>query len=235
MMAAPDDSSVCWWYSGWTFVTIDGYPEFPMSQVAAIMTYRAATLPGESFRIHWSEIGCFRDPATSELPEQWTNPVTGAQLAMPRSFKEGPGSYTITRAADGVALQLDQPTARVLDLSVDFRAGSERCWFRQRERKVRGFPLPDGTPPVIGASAGFESVTELSFFASTRDLERSDNAFVPAQGIYYFRLSGIPPWMGFGDLRGYTTTSGTITKALPGQKVDRISWERLAELFPAEI
>ena len=46
MFATGEDGEVCWWYSGWTFVSIDGYPDIPLSQVVAVMTYRTRTLAG---------------------------------------------------------------------------------------------------------------------------------------------------------------------------------------------
>ena len=99
IIAAPDDTAVCWWYSGWTALEIEGYPDLPMSQIVAIMTYRAETLSPERFRIHWSEVGVFRDPVTGELPLRWTNPLSGAQIDMPQRFREGPGAYTISFTA----------------------------------------------------------------------------------------------------------------------------------------
>jgi hypothetical protein len=233
MFAATEDGEVCWWYSGWTFVSVDGYPDIPLSQVAAIMTYRTETLSGGRFRVHWREIGCFRDPATGELPLAWTNPITGIVLEPPRTFHEGPGSYTVSPADGTVALELDQPLARLISLQVDFHADAERCWFLQTERKVRGYPMPDGTLPQPVTPSGFEGRTELGFFASRSDIEAG--GFVRAHGVYSFRTSGIPTWMGFGALQGTTTTRGTITKALPGEPLDRTSRGRLERLFPGQM
>ena len=230
MFATGEDGEVCWWYSGWTFVSIDGYPDIPLSQVVAVMTYRTRTFPDGRFEVDWSEIGVFRDPATGELPEKWINPITGQVIELPRSFSEGPGSYVVAPAADTVQLELTQPNARLLELRVDFHPGPERCWFRQLERKVRGFPRPDGSLPPPGSSSGFESVTELAFHADRRAIQ--SGGAVPTQGTYSFRLAGIPPWMGFGPLTGVTTTRGCITKARPGEILDREAWARLQTIFP---
>ncbi len=236
MLGSPDDGTVCWWYSGWTFVSVAGHLEIPVAAVVAVMTYDTETLAAGGCRIRWSEIGAFREPATSEPPGPWTNPVTGLTVEPPRSFQEGPGAYTVTAGAAGaVALALDQPNARVRGLDAHLRQDGDRLYVVQQERKLRGFPQPDGQLPPPGSSSGFEAVTELSFFASARAVEAAGNGFVPCQGSYRFTLSGIPPWMGFGDVPGLTVTRGVITKAPPGSRVDPTGRDLLARLFPGEI
>lgn len=234
VIAAPDDTEVCWWYSGWTALQVEGYPDLPVSQIAAIMTYRAETLSPDRFRIHWSEVGVFRDPVTGELPVSWTNPLSGAQIELPRTFREGPGTYTLTCTTDGVAVELEQPNAQVLDTQVEFHFGAERCWFSQTERKIRGVPLADGSMSPL-ASSGLSGVTQLAFFASAADALGTSSEFVPASGTYSFRLAAIPPSFGFGQQSGACRTWGTISKALPGQKLDRTSWERIAQFFPRDV
>jgi hypothetical protein len=234
MVATPDDSSVDWWYAGWTFVEIDGHPEIPLMSVTAIMSYRTETLDARRFRIHWSEIGIFRDPATGEAPREWVNPVTGKRIAPPRQFEEGPGAYIVSAAGASVALELLQPHAHVHALGARMREESGRIYVNQVERKWRGFPLADGSLPAPGSAAGFEAVTQLSFFASAADSRGTGNAFVPCQGTYLFTLSGVPGWMGFGERAGRTITRGVITKAPPGVPLDPVSYRRLGATFPGK-
>ena len=234
MIATPDDSVVNWWYSGWTFIQIEGQPEFPLMQIMAIMTYRAETLTNKSFRIHWSEIGVFKDPATGELPTEWLNPLTGARVQPPRTFQEGPGSSTVTSTANGLQLEIVQPHATLRDAEVRFELAHGRLGFTQRERKIRGFPAADGTLPPPGSPGGFESTTELSFFASVDELSRPAGRLA-VQGVYSFTLLGLPPWLGFGEITGRTVTRGRITRGAPAQKLDASAWQRLAELFPDQI
>lgn len=237
MLAAPDDSAVCWWYSGWTFVEIAGHGEIPLSSVVAIMRYDTETRSNAGCKIRWSEIGAFRNPATSQPPERWTNPVTGLSVQIPRSFEEGPGSYTIALAPGPgtVALTLEQPFAEVRELSAHIRRDGDRVFIVQTERKVRGFPLADGSLPPPGSASGFEAETILSFFAAAGDALADRGEFVPCQGIYRFTLSGIPPWMGFGALQGRTVTRGVISKSLPGAAIDPTGRELLAQIFPTKI
>ena len=191
MIATHDDSVVNWWYSGWTFVQIEGRPRVPLMQIMAIMTYRTETLSEDSFRIHWSEIGVFKDPATGEIPDVWINPLTGARVQPPRTFQEGPGQTTITSTPNGLHFNIVQPHATLRDASVRFEAAHGRLSFTQREMKLRGFPTPDGSLPPPGSPAGFEGITELSFFASLDDLARPPDETLPVQGIYSFVLMGL--------------------------------------------
>jgi hypothetical protein len=237
MVAAPDDSTVCWWYSGWTFVEIAGHEDVPICSVVAIMRYETATLGDAAFQIRWSEIGAFRDPATSERARARVNPITGQSVQIPPSFEEGPGVYTVSAGANArtVGLALQQPFADVRELNVQIRRDAARCFVVQAERKVRGYPLADGSLPPPGSAAGFEAETRLSFFAATGDLRSDDLRFVPCQGTYLFTLTGVPAWMGFGTLQGRTITRGVITKARPGEVIDPTGHALLAQNFTRKI
>ena len=235
MIATADDSVVNWWYSGWTFVQIPGEPEIPIMQVTAIMTYRTETLADNVFRVHWSEIGAFRDPATGEVPGEWHNPLSGALVLPPKSFVEGPGTLTVTATPIGVQLEIVQPHATVQETSVNFDVVHGRLKVTQQERKLRGFPAADGRLPPPGSASGSEGITELCFFAEVARLAHPEVESVPVQGTYSFLLKGLVPWMGFGNLAGQTVTRGLISRAPPGHQLDAAAWQRLATLFPEEI
>lgn len=235
MIATVDDAVVNWWYSGWTFVQIAGQPEIPLMQVIAIMTYRTQTLSADAFRVHWSEIGAFQDPATGEAPDEWCNPLTGAVVRPPKSFVEGPGTLTVTATPSGVQLEIVQPHATVREASVGFDTAHGRLKVTQRERKLRGFPAIDGRLPPPGSASGFEGMTELCFFSDVARLAQPDTQLLPVQATYSFVLMGLVPWMGFGNLTGKTVTRGLISRAQPAHQLDAAAWERLAALFPDEI
>lgn len=232
LVATADDGVVNWWYSGWTFVELADELPIPVMQVAAIMTYRTQTLAADRFRMHWSEVGLFRDPRTGEPPTEWHNPVTGAIVQPPRGFLEGPGSWTLARAGAGLSLDIQQPHATVRSATIGITRHGSRLRIRQEERKLRGFPAPDGKLPAAGSGASFEGLTELVWYA---DAAAVDAPAPAVQGIYSFTLGGLPPWMGFGDRAGRAITRGRITRAAPQERVDRLSWERLAALYPAEV
>ena len=177
----------------------------------------------------------FKDPVTGEIPDVWINPLTGARVQPPRTFQEGPGQTTITSTPNGLRFDIVQPHATLRDASVRFKEAHGRLSFTQRELKLRGFPTPDGCLPPPGSPAGFEGITELSFFASLEELAKPPDESLPVQGIYSFVLMGLPPWMGFGVVTGRTVTRGRITRGAPNERLDTLAWQRLATLFPNEI
>jgi hypothetical protein len=235
VFATADDGVVCWWYSGNSYVVLPGQPDIPISQIAAIMTYRTETLSPDAFRVHWSEIGVFTNPVTGEEPESWTNSVTGILVQPPKTFQEGPGAYVVYRHEEGVRLELDQPSARIEELRVDFHESADRFAFVQVERKQRGFPRPDGKLPPLDPTPGTSAVTELAFYARTRDLAKPPAEPLRIQGAYRFTLSAIPRWMGFGELQGRTRTIGAITRARPGERLNSSAWRMMEQHFPREI
>jgi hypothetical protein len=222
MIATEGDEEVCWWYSGLSSLSVPDYPEIPVLRASAIMTYRTETVTEDQFKIHWSEVGCFFDHISGEPLQKWMNPITGQLTNPPTSFEEGPGTYTVTLGSDGPHIELQQPHAQVDSVSVRFQDG-ERARFTQTERKVRGFPLADGTLPTT--EAGFKAQTDLHFLAG-------DSPEV-CYGVYSFELDGLPPWIGLPSTAGRMLTRGTITKTRPGQSVNPLAGARLKELFPS--
>ena len=106
------------------------------------MIYRTETLSPESYRIHWREVGYFRDPVSGEVAADWLNPITGELLPAPKSFEEGPSFYTISLDGDGLRVELEQAHAKVRGIDVTFgTAAPGRVSLTQRERKVRGVSL----------------------------------------------------------------------------------------------
>jgi hypothetical protein len=234
IMASAEDGDVCWWYLGTTFAQVDGYPDIAALQAETIMIYRTETLSRESYRIHWREVGYFRDPVSGEVAEEWLNPITGEVLNAPRSFEEGPSFYTVTAAAGGLRIELEQAHATVRGIDVSFgQAGPGRVSLTQRERKVRGFPLPDGTMPQAGSAALSETTTVLSLFADRAQLNAPADAEVSCSGLYSFELSNLPPWMGFGAMPGRTMVKGIMRKTHPQEHLNASAWTRLSAAFPS--
>jgi hypothetical protein len=231
IMASELDEEVCWWYSGTTHVRIPGRPDIPVIRSHAIMSYRTQTISATECRIHWREVGCFADVSTGEASDTWVNPLTAAQVPAPRSFREGPGMYTVRAQGAKLLLEMQQPHAVIEGGDVEITVTGDCVCQIQRERKRRGFPLPDGTMPP--AAAGFEARTELTYFTTLREIADSPGKLVRARGVYSFELSGTPPWMGFAaDSGGRTVITGTITKARPAEVVHPWAARRLNELFP---
>ena len=220
---------VWWWYIGQTFAEIEGFPLIPVIQAETIMAYRVETVSPDQFRIDWREIGYFRDAASGEPAQAWTNPITGVRVASPRAFAEGPGSYTLTRAATGVDLAIVQPHARIEGADVSCRMlPNTQIALTQSERKRRGFPQRDGTMPPAGNWA--EAHTVLSFYADANDLTQPS---APARGVYSFTLNALAPWMGFDGFAGKTIVRGIIVKATRDEPVNTVARQRLQAAFPS--
>ncbi len=226
ILATTGSEEVWWWYFGTLMVDVDGLPSVPLLEAETIMAYRTQTLSPDSFRIHWREIGYFRDPRTGEIAAPFVNPITGHQLTPPRSFLEGPGHYTITRTEAGVRLDIVQPHANIQSADVTLRElPGGRVLLQQTERKTRGLPLPDGTMP----KEGMQAHTVLSFFANAADLDKPS---AQAEGSYSFTLDGLAPWLGLGARTGGSTVHGILTKSTPAEHQNATAQTRLLDLFP---
>jgi hypothetical protein len=233
MMASDSDQDISWWYFGTTFIHIDGYPEIVSLQSETIMIYRPETVSDTSYRIRWREVGYFRDPISGDVASTWLNPITGKLVDAPRSFEEGPSCYTISADGNGLTVGLDQAHAKVrsIDLKI-FDDIPGRIRLTQQERKVRGFPLPDGSMPSADSGAVSETNTVLSLFADRKAIETGGEA-ASCTGIYTFELSSLPPWMGFGDLKGTAVVKGVMQKAALQDPLNPVAKERLTTAFPA--
>jgi len=232
IMASATDADICWWYLGTTFILIDGYPEIAALQAETIMIYRPETLSANQYRIHWREIGYFRDPISGEVATNWLNPITGETVAAPNSFEEGPSAYTVTATEDGLAVDLEQAHATVRGIDVTLREISPgRFNLIQNERKVRGFPLPDGSMPSADSKAVSETNTELSIFADRAAIEAPEPDLT-CTGVYTFALSSLPPWAGFGERKGRAVVKGVMRKASMHDPVNEIALIRLRAAFP---
>ena len=226
ILATTGSDEMWWWYFGTLTVEADGLPAVPLLEAETIMAYRTQELSPDSFRIHWREIGYFRDPRTGEIAAPFVNPITGQLLTPPRAFLEGPGHYTITRTADGVRLDIVQPHANIQGADVTLRELPDgRVLLQQTERKIRGLPLPDGTMPKEGVQAR----TVLSFFANAADLDKPS---ARAEGSYSFTLDGLAPWLGLGAYTGRSVVNGILTKSTPAENQNATAQTRLLDLFP---
>jgi hypothetical protein len=231
MFAEPHDGVTAWWYLGSSFAEMDGYPVIPVLHVETVMLYKTTTLDADSFRMDWWEIGYMRDPVTGEVAETWTNPITGARIPFPQKFEEGPSYFTFARGAggEGLKVELVQKHARVESVEVQFSERDGRILLDQHERKVRGFPLPDGTMPSLDSDQVSRARTRLSIFSAKADLERPG---APSSGSYEFELKA-PAWMGMGERPGRTIVRGVMVKAPdPQAQLNPTGWARLRELFP---
>ncbi len=229
MFSMPKDGLAAYWYLGAMSVAVEPYPVIPVLQVETLMIYKTTTLSPVQFRMDWWEIGVMRDPVTGEIPQVWTNPITGAKISPPKSFEEGPASFTVTQVGNGLKVDLVQAHAQILGVEVQIEHVQDRVFMRQTERKIRGFPRPDGSLPNPGEPGSVQAQTQLAVWADATALEADDYPF--SSGAYEFKL-GVPDWMGFGDRPGVCLTRGVMTKAAMNETLNPTAWVRLQQIFP---
>jgi hypothetical protein len=229
MFGTPGDGMAAYWYLGMMSVVVEDGPPIPVIQAETVMVYKATTLSDDAYTLQWWEIGVMRDPVTGEIARDWTNPITGAVLPTSRKFEEGPATFTITAAGEGLKIDLIQAHAKVIGVDVTIRTENGRVFLEQIERKFRGLPRPDGSFPEPGEPGSVEARTRLSIWASLADLESSPYPF--SSGSYGLGLD-LQPWMGFGDRKGHCVIEGVMRKAGMREKLNPIAWERLKAEFP---
>ncbi len=226
-----DDGLSCWWYFGGVFIDIPGQPSIPVIQAETVMVYRLQTIGADAFHMHWWEIGYFRDIATGEIAKTWTNPVSGAQVAAPGKFEEGPARFTFTRHGDGLHVDLIQPGANVQSVDVKLTTLGERVHLLQTEKKVRGFPQADGTLPDPASAQSSAATSILSVFADRAALG-SEARSVESSGAYSFELQAPAGWMAFGDVTGKSIVRGVMQKAPLNHQLNPTAWARLKQTYP---
>ena len=229
MFALPGDGLAAYWYFGTMSVQVEDFPVIPVITAETVMVYKTTTLNADAFTMDWWEIGVMRDPVTGEIAASWTNPITGEVIAAPRKFEEGPATFTVTAAGDGLKMELVQAHAKVIGVEVEISEREDRVFLKQTEHKYRGFPRQDGSFPEPGEPGSVKARTQLSTWASRKELETSAYPF--SSGSYEFELD-LPPWMGFGDMKGTCITRGVMRKAEMNAIINPIAWRRLEQEFP---
>ena len=188
IFASAQEEDVCCWYLGTMFLRPDGGPEIPALHAETLMVYRVDG-SGATARMRWTEIGCFRDPVTGAAATSWVNPLNGQTMSTPRSFKDGPGSYTVTAAKDALGVTLQQTGATVESVVVSLGAEGSRYRLQQTERKVRGV-RPGATPAEVAALP--KAVTVLTLWADRAEVDDPKQraamrrwAKIPDDGIHF--------------------------------------------------
>ena len=133
-----------WWYLGTTFAVLEDGVSIPVSHPETVMIYVVESVSNYEFKIHWREVGYFRDPISGKVAVSWFNPETEETVTAPNSFEEGPATYTASLGDAGVKVSLDQNRAIVRSIDVEMEESDTRYSIVQTERKARSFPDADG-------------------------------------------------------------------------------------------
>lgn len=227
-----DGSQSAWWYLGTTIAKVEGHPDIVVNHVETVMVYGSNSLIGGGYRVPWWEIGLFRDAMSGELPQVWTNPITGAAIKAARQFEEGPSGFSVRPSTDGGLEMFDavQAFASLESANIGLREIGDKICITQTETKLRSFPGPDGRIPDIEEGNAVRSKTVLQWLADKADLA-SGAPSVPASGMYSFEIAA-PAWLGFGDIPVTFGVHGIMHKAPMHKPLNPRGWEDLKLLYP---
>ena len=191
MFASLDDERVVWWYCGGVTAPREGVGLVPHVQAETIMVYRTRDIGLNSFTIEWTEVGYFRDIATGELLDGWFNPFTQRTEPYPKTFVDGPATFTVRRVGEGesagVDIHLVQSGAHIDGVSLEHSVNATSVGLVQTESKRRTFHRPDGTLPPLDSPEATQIETVLSIWSPLASITGVGHAAVrnaPAAGFY---------------------------------------------------
>jgi hypothetical protein len=232
MFASLDDERVVWWYCGGVTAPRDGVGLVPHVQAETIMVYRTRDAGPDSFTIDWTEVGYFRDVATGQPLEGWFNPFAQLTEPYPKTFVDGPATFTVRRNVErresGLDIHLVQRGARIDDVALVHSVNAASLGLVQTETKTRTFHRPDGTLPPLDSPEATQIETVLSIWSPLAAVHDGAVRNAPSAGFY---SSGSRK----GSSGGWASTvvAGVMRKARPDERVNPQAWARLEEKFPA--
>ena len=219
MFASSDArETVVWWYCGVVIAAREGVGEVPITQAETIMAYRTRDLGPDRFAIDWTEVGCFRNITTGGPVEASFKPFRGATEPYPLSFVDGPATFTISRRASDVKMDLVQHNADIdgAPLAVSHNPGSVD--LVQTETQTRTFHRPDGSLPALDAADATAIETVLSIWSPADAVDDAAKRNVPSHGLYKSgsRGAGRGSWAS-------TTVRGTMQKARDDERLNAVA------------
>jgi hypothetical protein len=233
-MVMPAVNEACaWWFFGTLSAHVDGLREFPIALVESVRLCRSDVVGGDELKLSWVEIGCLRDLYSGAVASSWFNPFGNQSLPLPRSFIQGPGTYSISRASGGVAVMLDESMARVSRLSLTAQLSKGRMVLTLSETKIRSFPTLDGgrQAPDIALPDVTQDRTVCSFIGDADVVTRAPGQGA-ATGFYSTVYDDLPSWLGFGERLGGAIAKGVMRRAALGERVNPVTWKTLQKLHP---
>lgn len=228
MFASLTDEPVVWWYCGGVTTQRDGVGVVPHVQAETIMVYRTRSLDANRFTIDWTEVGYFRDITTGEQLDGWFNPFSQLTEPYPKSFVDGPATFTVSRAGDAVDVALVQHNARIDGVALAASWNPASLGLVQTETKTRTFHRPDGSLPPLDSPDATQIETVLSIWSSLAAVNDPTVHNAPGHGFYRSGSRGA----GAGGTWASTVVAGTMCKARDDEKINPQAWARLQQRFP---
>ena len=228
MFASLDDELVVWWYCGGVVSQRQGVGTVPHVQAETLMVYRTRDAGADRFTIDWTEVGYFRDITTGQPLQGWFNPFTQLTEPYPKSFVDGPATFTVQRTATGVDVQLVQHNARIDGVQLVASVNEASVGLVQTETKTRTFHRPDGSLPPLDSPDATQIETVLSVWSPRGAVDDAAVRNAPGHGFYRSGSRGA----GAGGTWAATVVSGTMCKGRPDERVNPQAWDRLLQQFP---
>jgi hypothetical protein len=227
MFATLGDGRVVWWYCGGVTAPREGVGLVPHVQAETVMVYRTRDVGPESFTIDWTEVGYLRDIATGEPLDGGFNPFTQRTEPYPKTFVDGPATFTVRRVGEGVDIHLVQSGAQIEGEHLAHAVGARSVGLVQTESKRRTFHRPDGTLPPLESPEATQIQTVLSMWSPRAGVDDATVRNASAAGFY---RSGSQR----GSSGGWASTvvAGVMRKARPDERVNPQAWVRLQQRFP---
>ena len=229
MFAAPAGEDVVWWYCGVVLSTREGVGQIPLTQAETIMVYRTTDLDADTFTLDWTEVGYFRDVNSGERMDGWFNPFGFRTEPYPKSFVDGPATFTVRRRGADVDLQLVQHNARIDGVTLAASVNAATLGLVQTESKTRTFHRPDGSLPALDSPDATAIETVLSIWSPLDAVNDASTRNVASRGFY---RSGSGKPGGSGSWAS-TAVQGTMCKGRPDERVNPVAWDRLQRFYPA--
>ena len=222
MFASLTDEPVVWWYCGGVTTQRDGVGVVPHVQAETIMVYRTRSVDANGFTIDWTEVGYFRDITTGEQLDGWFNPFSQLTEPYPKSFVDGPATFTVSRAGHAVDVALVQHNAHIDGVALAASWNPASLGLVQTETKTRTFHRPDGSLPPLDSPDATQIETVLRSGArrpqsTTRPsaTHRLMASTAAAHAVRAQAAPGRPPWWPARCAR-HAMTTRSIHRPGPG-------------------
>jgi hypothetical protein len=232
MFASLDDEPVVWWYCGGVTAPRLGVGSVPHVQAETIMAYRTRSLSADRFTIDWTEVGYFRDITTGEPLQGWFNPFTQLIEPYPKTFVDGPATFTVSRVGDGIAVELVQHNARVDGVQVAVCRSTASVGLVQTETKTRTYHRPDGSLPPLDSPEATQIETVLSIWSPLAAVDDAAVHNTAAHGFYRSGSRATANGQAAGGSWAATVVAGTMRKGRADERVNPQAWQRLQQRFP---
>lgn len=212
-----DSEPSIYWFHGESFSRVPGERDRKLFNVEGMNIRTCATVidakRGTGWRLVSRELLFYTDPKSGELLKKWTNPWTGAEVAVVQTANDPVNQRPMFPiGADGKAVTWDATTV------------GNNWWQTITVPLFYTNPLAGDYQKYIGGS--YHATEMFNFFGTVDDLTDAKR-HTAAITVGWVRIAGWLPWMEMGDRAGLMYTHAA------GRKLDH--FDQLPEIMRREI